>query len=276
MTNDTGRVPLAPGSQGCAPEPLRVSAEGDDPSRTYVIADLHGRFDLLCKAIDLIEADAGEAGGTFICLGDFVDRGPQSRSIIDLLMAGPQRPNWRWIVLQGNHEAMMLECLDNPGILRWWIGNGGGQTLQSYGYEQGDTLEPLRIPAEHLAWLRSLPLVHEDAHRIYVHAGVPYDQPLTEAKPQTLQWMLYSGDDEEHHAGAEYAPSEGAHVSGKHIVHGHHQSAHHPLRRPERTNLDSFAWATGHSAIGLFDDAVAGGPVRILDAVARPDVRYAA
>lgn len=166
----------------------------DKMSNTYVVADMHGRFDLLCRAIDLIEADAGEAGGTFIVLGDFVDRGPQSRNIIDLLMAGPQRPNWRWIVLQGNHEAMMLECLANPGILRWWIGNGGGQTLESYGYKQGNKLHPLKIPAEHLEWLAGLPITHEDDHRIFVHAGVPFDQLVADAKQETLQWMLYPGD----------------------------------------------------------------------------------
>jgi serine/threonine protein phosphatase 1 len=236
---------------------------------TYVIADLHGRFDLLCRAIDLIEADAGEAGGKLVVLGDFVDRGPQSRGIIDLLMAGPSRLNWQWIVLQGNHEAMMLECLSNPGILRWWIGNGGGQTLQSYGYQNGDPLVPLKIPTEHLEWLASLPIVHEDELRIFVHAGVPFDQQVSDAKPETLQWMLYPGDVE--HGDAEFHPDE-RHVSGKHIVHGHHQSATHPLRKPHRTNLDSFAWATGRSAIGVFDDTQPG-PVRILDAIGRPDAR---
>jgi serine/threonine protein phosphatase 1 len=234
--------------------------------KTYVIADLHGRFDLLCKAIDLIETDAGEAGGTFIVLGDFVDRGPQAHNIIDLLMTGPQRPNWHWIVLQGNHEAMMLECLSNPGILRWWIGNGGGATLQSYGYKDGDNLAPLKIPMEHLEWLASLPITHEDRHRIFVHAGVPFDQPLAEATPKTLQWMLYPGDVE--HGDAEFHP-DAAHVSGKHIVHGHHQSASHPLLKAYRTNLDSFAWYTGRLAIGVFDDTQAP-PLRIMDALGRP------
>lgn len=242
------------------------SVQGSAPARTYAIADLHGRFDLLCRAIDLIENDAGGAGGTFIVLGDFVDRGPQSRSIIDLLMAGPQRPNWRWIILQGNHEAMMLECLDNPNILRWWIGNGGGQTLQSYGYQHGDDLFPLKIPAEHLDWLRGLPLTHEDAHRIFVHAGVPFDQAVTEAKPETLQWMLYPGDVD--HSDAEFHPDEG-HCSGKHIVHGHHQSASHPLLKAHRTNLDSFAWSTGRLAIGVFDESQPC-PVKIMDAIGLP------
>jgi serine/threonine protein phosphatase 1 len=235
-------------------------------STTYAIADLHGRFDLLCRAIDLVEADAGDEGGTFIVLGDFVDRGPQSRNIIDLLMAGPQRPNWRWIVLQGNHEAMMLECLANPGLLRWWFGNGGVQTMLSYGYQTGDDLRALKIPAEHLEWLAGLPITHEDAHRIFVHAGVPFDQQLDEATAQTLQWMLYPGD--VNHADAEFHPDE-AHCSGKHIVHGHHQSASHPLLKRHRTNLDSFAWNTGRLAIGVFEDDYPA-PVKIMDAMGAP------
>lgn len=238
---------------------------------TYVIADTHGRFDLVCQALTLIETHAGDEGGTFICLGDFVDRGPQSRSIIDLLMAGPSRPNWRWIVLQGNHEAMMLECLGNEGILHWWLGNGGGQTLRSYGYQQGDDLRPLKIPAEHLKWLADLPITHEDDLRIFVHAGVPFDKPLAEATAQTLQWMLHPGDVE--HGDAEFH-ADAAHVSGKHIVHGHHQSASHPLLKDHRTNLDSFAWATGRLAIGVFDDSKPG-PVSVLWATGKTDPRFA-
>jgi serine/threonine protein phosphatase 1 len=236
---------------------------------TYAIADLHGRFDLLCRAIDLIEADAGEAGGTFIVLGDFVDRGPMSRQIIDLLMAGPQLPNWRWIVLQGNHEDIMLQALANPELLRWWFSNGGMQTLHSYGYEQGGHHLP-DIPAEHLRWLMKLPVTHEDDLRIFVHAGVPYSQPVAEAKRETLQWMLYPGDVDSDDA--EFHLDE-RHISGKHIVHGHHQSASHPLLKPHRTNLDSFAWNTGRLAIGVFDDTQAA-PVRVMEALAGRGHRY--
>jgi serine/threonine protein phosphatase 1 len=228
---------------------------------TFAIADTHGRFDLLCKAVSLCE-DYSRGGGTLIVLGDFVDRGPQSRSIIDLLMAGPTLPNWRWIVLQGNHEAMMLECLTNPGILKWWIGNGGNATLKSYGYQHGDDLLPLKIPTNHLMWLAELPVFHEDDHRIYVHAGVPFDQDVRETKTDTLQWMLYAGYDPMGES-ATIMPDE-RHVSGKHIVHGHEQSATHPLIKPHRTNLDSFAWYTGQLAIGVFDEEQPGGPINVL------------
>ncbi len=224
---------------------------------TYAIADLHGRHDLLMMALDMIEADAGREPAKLIVLGDFVDRGSSSRQIVETLMAGPRLPGWEWIVLQGNHEAMMLEALASPHLLRWWIGNGGGETLRSYGYSHGDPMLPLKIPADHLEWLAALPVWHEDDHRIYVHAGVPPYQPVAEARKETLQWMLYPSD--ENYDGAEVHP-DGAHVSGKHIVHGHHQSAGHPLLRPERTNLDSFAWFTGRLAIGVFEDGRPGGP----------------
>lgn len=234
---------------------------------TYAIADLHGRFDLLCRALDLIEADAGPEGGTLVCMGDFVDRGPASRPIIDLFMAGPTLPNWRWIILQGNHEAMMVEVLADPepGNLRWWIGNGGGQTLISYGYKGGDKLtRPLKVPQDHLDWLANLPVTHEDDRRIFVHAGVPHDKPLAEVSKEVLQWALHEGD-MEGVAGIPDAP----HMSGKHIVHGHHQNAMHPLKIPHRTNLDSFAWHSGRLAIGVFNDSQ-HGPVKIMDAIGRP------
>lgn len=229
--------------------------------RTYAIADLHGRFDLLCNAIDVVEEHSPE-GGCLVIMGDFVDRGPQSRSIIDLLMAGPSTPGWEWVILQGNHEAMMVAVLDNPTphLMRWWVGNGGGQTLQSYGYQQGDMVLPLKVPPEHLVWLNGLPIHLDDGLRIFVHAGVPYDQPLAEASKDTMQWMLYPGDVE--HGDAEFH-ADAQHCSGRHIVHGHHRSASHPLLKPHRTNLDSFAWNTGRLAIGVFDDTTAA-PLEIL------------
>jgi serine/threonine protein phosphatase 1 len=92
---------------------------------------------------------------------------------------------------------------------------------------------------------------------------VPDDQLPTEARADTMQWMLYAGD-----AGGEIAQVDARHCSGKHIVHGHHQSASHPLLLPGRTNLDSYAWQSGRLAIGVFDDDVAGGPVSILAAIA--------
>jgi serine/threonine protein phosphatase 1 len=237
--------------------------------KTYAIGDMHGRFDLLCKAIDMIEADSPE-GGHLVCMGDFVDRGPNSRGIIDLFMAGPTSDKWKWIVLQGNHEAMMLEALSNPepGLLKWWFGNGGTATLASYGYRNGDKILPLKVPKEHLDWLANLPVWHEDENRIYVHAAVPHDQSVETVKKEVLQWSLHEGDME----GAPGIPDV-PHMSGKHIVHGHHQDMMHPLIKDHRTNMDSFAWYSGRLAIGVFDDTQQK-PIKIMDAIARPDPRF--
>jgi serine/threonine protein phosphatase 1 len=228
---------------------------------TYAIADLHGRFDLLCRASDAIYDDAAGKSHKLIILGDFVDRGPNSRDIIEVLANPPASAGRDWVVIQGNHEDIMLQAFADPArCLRWWIGNGGGQTLQSYGYQNGEYLRPLKTPQAHLDWLAGLPLYHEDARRIFVHAGVPPHQTLADAKKSTLQWMLYPSD--EHYSDAEIH-DDAPHCSGKHIVHGHHQSAAHPLLKPHRTNLDSFAWRTGRLAIGVFDDSQ-DGPIKTL------------
>jgi serine/threonine protein phosphatase 1 len=230
--------------------------------KTYAIGDLHGRFDLLEKAIELIERHSPE-GGRFIVLGDFVDRGFQSKEIIQRLIAGPTSDKWEWIVLQGNHEDIMLQAYRNPACLSWWIGNGGGGTLMSYGYKNGDALKyPLKIDANHIAWLTHLPVYFQDELRVFVHAGVPHDELVTEANRQTLQWLLHKGDIPDDRDCYEDKPN----ISGKHIVHGHHQDATHPLLLPHRTNLDSFAWYTGRLVIGVFDDDVAT-PVTTIEIV---------
>jgi serine/threonine protein phosphatase 1 len=236
--------------------------------KTYVIADLHGRLDLLLTAIELIENDASD-GGRLIVLGDFVDRGPESKGVIERLMAGPTDPKWEWTILQGNHEQIMLMGLLMPKeYLNWWVQNGGGQTLKAYGYQEKETLHPLKVPEEHLQWLVNLPAYVEDAHRIYVHAGVPSTIAVTEAKVETMQWMIWGKLDL---TGETPGPMvDEPHLSGKHIVHGHEQKASHPLVLPHRTNLDSYAWKTGRLAIGVFDDAQGGGPAYVLYALDEP------
>lgn len=236
-------------------------------SRTYVIADVHGRFDLLSGAWGEISRHAAGRGGKIIVLGDFVDRGPSSCEVIGTLMAcQSSKATWNegleWTVLKGNHEAMMVECCFDRGQLSWWIGNGGANTLMSYGYVNGDELRPFKDPlAKHLNWLRQLPTAYEDEHRIYVHAGLPDDRSLAETSDEIRQWMLYQGATA--WRGATIFP-DAPHPSGKHVVHGHEQSADHPLLKPHRTNLDSWAYRTGRLAIGVFDDAAPGGPVEIL------------
>src|ERR1700761_1444259 len=134
-------------------------------SLTYVIPDIHGRDDLLGLAI--AEIDAREFGNadTIITLGDYVDKGPCSRQVVELLLAMTAEGR-RLIPLKGNHDAMMVEALRDPAKMASWLDKGGEAALASYG---GDSAA---VPPVHIAWLDELPLMHVDAHRVYVHAGV--------------------------------------------------------------------------------------------------------
>lgn len=222
---------------------------------TFAVGDLHGRFDLLDAALAAIEARIN--GGTIVFLGDYVDRGPQSRQVIERLMAGPPA-GWQWICLMGNHEAMLVELMKFPeiGMARFLV-NGGVATLASYGAatQAPDALPP--IPEAHTAWLAGLPLMHVDQHRIYVHAAVDRWRPLHRQREQTLLWDLYPDVDEGGHGDF-------------HVVHGHHQVAAGPVLKKHRTNLDTFAWRTGRLVMGMFEDERPGGPVELIEVVRAP------
>ncbi|MCV9909939.1 metallophosphoesterase [Brucella sp. HL-2] len=228
--------------------------------KTFAIADLHGRYDLLEKAIEQIELSS-HSGGTVVFTGDYVDRGPHSAQIIDRLMKGPDDTHrWKWVCLQGNHEDMLLQSIKQPLLaVQWWVPNGGGATLISYGAKEGDSIVAAMglIPADHIAWLKSLPLMHKDAHRIFVHAAVDETIPLDEQTAHTMQWMLYPDG------------YQGGH-GNRHVVHGHHQFAEGPMLYEGRTDLDTFAWKTGRLVVGVFDDERAGGPASFIEVLGDP------
>jgi len=223
-------------------------------SLTYAIADLHGRYDLLGMAFEKIAAHAAGKQATIITMGDYIDRGQRSREIIEKLMAGDPAPNLRLVCLQGNHEQIMLICCAAPGRIEWWVRNGGGATLISYGNPVGDFANPSLIPIEHLRWAFELPKYYEDAHRIFVHAGVKDGVKLGDQDDEILLWMLYPDGD------------KGGYGS-KHVVHGHHQFENGPLLFSGRTDLDTFAWWTGRLVVGVFDDELAGGPIELISIV---------
>jgi serine/threonine protein phosphatase 1 len=222
---------------------------------TFAVADLHGRYDLLLGALARIEARA--EAGTVVFLGDYVDRGPQSCQVVETLMAGPPAPAWRWVCLEGNHDAMMAGVGRGTHPLEHWLDNGGGATLISYGQSLGEFADPGVIPESHLAWLEALPLLHVDAHRVYVHAAVDPLRPLDDQDPEILLWHRYPPEDTRGHG-------------GRHVVHGHHPFADGPHTFGDRTDLDTLAWNTSRLVVGVFDDALAGGPIEFLEVLAPP------
>jgi serine/threonine protein phosphatase 1 len=206
---------------------------------TYAIPDLHGRFDLLRDALAKI-ADHGSTG-TIVVLGDYVNKGPDSRQVVERMRAGAD-DGWRFFPLKGNHDAMMVEALRDPSKMKGWIEKGGDTTIESYG---GD---PSAIPDADVAWLDGLPLMHTDTHRVYVHAGVDPELPLGAQPETTLLWKRYPKG---------YPGGFG----NLHVVHGHDNFPEGPLLYEGRTNLDTTAWRTGRLVTGVFDDTKPGGPV---------------
>jgi serine/threonine protein phosphatase 1 len=208
---------------------------------TYVIPDIHGRYDLLSEGLVEIGVRSGGVAGTIVTIGDYVDKGPESRQVIEKLLPGVAE-GWSLIALKGNHDAMMANALRDPSKMASWIEKGGDAALASYG---GD---PSAVPQGHLAWLDGLRLMHVDSHRVYVHAGVDPEVPLDQQTEMTLLWKRY--------------PKGFPDGFGRlHVVHGHDNSPEGPLLFEGRTNLDTLAWRTGRLVVGVFDDDTPGGPV---------------
>jgi serine/threonine protein phosphatase 1 len=219
-------------------------------SRTYAVPDLHGRYDLLRLAIDRITLHSRGHVTKIVTLGDYVDRGPNSRQIIDFLI------NWSsseltLIALKGNHEAMMWQCCRNLSEMSWWLGNGGDQTILSYDRSASGNDDAEVIPPGHLHWIETLPLMFVDQHRVYVHAGVDPTLPLHQQSEQTLLWKRYP---------ATFSKGFGS----RHVVHGHDAQSDGPVVTKGKTNLDTWAWKTGRLVVGVFDDDIPGGAVEFL------------
>jgi serine/threonine protein phosphatase 1 len=218
-------------------------------SRTYAVADLHGRRDLLILAISRILDHSQGQRAKIVTLGDYVDRGPHSREVIECL-ANWSSPTLSLVALKGNHEAMMWECCRNLSELERWVKNGGGQTLSSYDLHGSRGVSA--VSEAHLIWIAKLPALYVDQHRIYVHAGVEPNLSLDHQGDQILLWKRYPEGFKKGHG-------------RYHVVHGHDAKLEGPILTKGRTNLDTWAWKTGRLVVGVFDDDVPGGPVEILE-----------
>ena len=151
---------------------------------------------------------------------------------------------------------MWQTCRKLPDV-DWWLTNGGGATLISYGQQLGDQADVTIVPATHLDWVERLPLMYVDRYRVFVHAGIDANCPLDEQDTENVMWKIYPDDDDRGHG-------------QRHVVHGHHQHAHGPIFKKNRTNLDTFAWYTGRLAIAVFDDCRPGGPIEVLEVNGEP------
>ncbi len=182
--------------------PRRPRPSVGEDNVVYAVGDIHGRPDLLDRLLDRIRADAANRRArrkTVVFLGDYVDRGPDSRGVIDRLLAQGE-DGLRYVCLKGNHEDAMLRFLEGGSAGYDWLGFGGAATLQAYGIDMprigaGDWLEPLRrqmrdrLPRAHIGFLESLPLTHEEGDYFFVHAGIRPGVPLHRQDPDDLLWI---------------------------------------------------------------------------------------
>lgn len=161
-----------------------------------VIGDIHGCDRLLGRMFDQIDGLA-DAPIT-ICVGDYTDRGEESRAVIERLAARASEPDL--ICLQGNHEEFLLKFIDAPKEGKRWLRHGGLQTLASFGVggvtERPDDAAAERASAQfadvlgedRIDWLRNLPLSHETGNVAVVHAAADPALPIAAQAPDVLKW----------------------------------------------------------------------------------------
>jgi serine/threonine protein phosphatase 1 len=147
------------------------------PARTIAIGDIHGCSTALRAIISAIEPQPND---TVVLLGDYVDRGPDSRGAIELVLELEQR--CRVVPLLGNHEVMLLDAVANPVVVNPWLECGGDTTLASYGGRLKN------IPEGHLEFMRRCKRFYENSTHFFVHANYAADIPLDEQPDYLLFW----------------------------------------------------------------------------------------
>jgi serine/threonine protein phosphatase 1 len=211
--------------------------------RIYAVGDVHGRADLLDQVFSRIDSDLAAYSDCHpiqVFLGDYIDRGPSSRAVLERLV---KRSSTHEIVcLKGNHETYIFQFLQKPAVLAEWRQLGGLETLMSYGLKpsvNADAAEQVELanalaavlPNQHRRFLRTLSSSFTCGDFFFVHAGVKPGIPLKKQREEDLLWIrddfLLCEDD-----------------FGKIIVHGH-TPVREPDIRPNRINIDTGAYATG-------------------------------
>lgn len=222
------------------------------PAAVYAIGDVHGCIDQLRELEALIARDALDLEGEkwLVTLGDYVDRGPDSRAVVSHVM-GPPPPGLRRFALAGNHEQIMLDFAENPAAHAYWLTEGGIETLGSYGVSidypplraSGPVRELLaeKLPAEQMDFLRGLPASLTLPGWAFVHAGIRPGISMADQTEQDLMWIR-----------APFLTSQL--TGGLRVVHGHTPSAD-IVTTPHRICVDTHCFHTGRlSAVRVTPD----------------------
>jgi serine/threonine protein phosphatase 1 len=174
--------------------------------RTIAIGDIHGCRDALAALMDAIQPGPED---TVITLGDYIDRGPDSRGVLDLLLDLAGR--CQLVSLLGKHEEVLLVALRDITALRRWLAPGGAEALRSYGWASGGPRRTLAswIPEPHRTFLAACQPYHETATHLFVHAGYLPELPMDQQPGEALRWRVTN------------ATTAVQHCSGKVAVVGH-------------------------------------------------------
>jgi serine/threonine protein phosphatase 1 len=229
------------------PNQSTAAARIADGVAIYAIGDIHGRLDLLTDLLAQVAADAErhpeDQKRQLVFLGDYIDRGTESRGVIDALLC-PGWPGFSRIFLMGNHEDAMLEFLDEKADGVAWLTYGGLETLLSYGIairrlpttveSAAELRETLRaaVPQGHVDFLRRCALSHAEGDYVFVHAGVRPGRPLEQQDQRDLLWIR-----------DEFLRAPGA-LPGKVVVHGH-TICDTPQDLGHRIDIDTGAFVSG-------------------------------
>ncbi len=237
-----------------SPQGRQVSPLIPDGTRVYAIGDVHGRADLLGRLLENIAGDATNSPGknpskspkngvknVLIMLGDLVDRGADSCGVLELLAARlPKKiaKEFEIVMLRGNHEVMMMDFIRGAEDAYDWLGNGGIETLESYGMDPHDRdIDELgaefkqKLPESHLKLLRKMKLRHRIGDYVFVHAGIRPGVALKDQDKDDLVWIRHSFLDSKVDFGFV-------------VVHGH-SIRRAPEIRPNRIGIDTGAWISG-------------------------------
>jgi len=220
------------------------------PDRIYAIGDIHGRSDLLERLLGMIRRDANRQSGSvsLVFIGDYVDRGRDSRGVIEMLVELDREMSAYF--LRGNHDQALLDFLAHPATYPAWRDFGADETLISYGVRppSSDDLQSLHktreqlaraIPAAHLRFLNDLRFYVETDRFYFAHAGIRPGVPFHAQSPRDLMWIrdefLDSSDN-----------------FGKTVVHGHSPKST-PVRKRNRIGVDTNAYMSGHLTAAVLE-----------------------
>lgn len=225
----------------------RLAEPSTDGRLVYAVGDIHGRLDLLTILMSKISADATRTAtadqAVLVFLGDYVDRGPASRGVIEMVRAMQRASDFEVRALMGNHEQTLLRFLEDATIGPTWAEFGGSATLAAYGVappqQRSDTAGwaaaqaafTAALPPDDLSFLRGLKLSDIYGDYMFVHAGVRPDTPLDRQEAADMLWIRDEFLDNERRL-------------EKVVVHGHTPEVE-PHLGQVRIGVDTGAYATG-------------------------------